>query len=112
MAALDAEATLACYADDARVFDGMAPGGIADKAAWAKGVHAWLDPLTGAGECRIDRRRITEVGDLAIVDGFAFYAADHTEERAETTTQFAGGAATATAGSSSTSTRRGRSMIR
>lgn len=88
VAALDAEATLACYADDARVFDGMAPWEYADKAAWAKGVHAWLDPLTGAGECRIDRRRITEVGDLAIVDGFAFYAADHTEEGAETTTRF------------------------
>lgn len=95
VAALDAEATLACYADDVRVFDGMAPWQYPDKSAWAPGVHAWLDPLTGGGECRIDARRITDGGDLALVDGFTFYGADHAagqagehgEGRMETTTR-------------------------
>lgn len=103
VAALDAEATLACYADDVRVFDGMVPWEYTDKAAWARGVHAWLDPLSSAGKCRIDRRRIVAGSDLALVDGFTFYGADEgldeaggarpgepasDTERMETTTRF------------------------
>lgn len=74
--------------DDARVFDGMGPWEYADKAAWVPAVHAWLDPMSGVGECRIDRRRITQVGDLALVDGLTFYGGDLDGERAETTTRF------------------------
>lgn len=88
VAALDPTAVLAHYAADTRVFDGMGAWEYGDKAAWGPAVHEWLTPLSGEGVCRIDRRRVTELGDLALVDGLTFYGADLDGERAEVTSRF------------------------
>ena len=73
--ALDPEALVACYATDARVTDGMHVWRHDTRDAWAAWVHEWLGMLEQPSEFRIDHDRVLESGDLAVVEGNAFYGA-------------------------------------
>ncbi|WP_052465936.1 YybH family protein [Mobilicoccus massiliensis] len=83
----DAEAVLALCADDIRVFDANGAWEYDGRNAWATRVREWLGNLSGQGECRLDSRRVTAAGDLAVVEGLVYYVADMDGERVACTTR-------------------------
>lgn len=73
--ALDVEAFLALYADDARVFDSAEPAEYPDKAAWRGQVVGWFSSLerNGEAECDFEDVEIIETAELAVVNGHIEY---------------------------------------
>lgn len=74
--ALDVEAFLALYADDARVFDSAEPAEYPDKAAWRQQVEGWFGAFEPGREAKCDfvDVEIIEATELAVVNGHVTYS--------------------------------------
>lgn len=73
--ALDVEAFLALYADDARVFDSAEPAEYPDKTAWRDQVVGWFSSLErdGKAECEFEDVQVIESAELAVLHGHMTY---------------------------------------
>ncbi len=62
----DADALLALYADDARIFDMMAPFERRGRESGRAMIEAWLGEPGTTQDCAIDGLQVIENGDLAV----------------------------------------------
>lgn len=70
--ALDVEAFVALYSDDARVFDSAEPVEYPSKESWRTQVEGWFGSLSD-GECDFDDLEIIEAEGLAVINGHVEY---------------------------------------
>lgn len=82
--ASDADALLALYADDARIFDMMQPFERRGQESGREMIEAWLGEPGTTQDCAIDDLQVIEDGDLAIASAAVRYGVTMADGRHHT----------------------------